>query len=157
MRLRQLARAALRAVTGPRGGKGRVRSARAGVYSGWIGPDARVEEAPGTAAHVALLARFGASTKAGFFAQGAVRYVDATDHVSLELMGQHPVALGNAIEALTRRWPNRADVEVDVLAPPAFMRASSTEVRQTLGRRLRALEGEHVDIQSGQPPGRSGP
>jgi hypothetical protein len=28
--------------------------------------------------------------------------VDARDHVSLERMGQHPVALANAIEALTR-------------------------------------------------------
>ena len=67
-----------------------------------------VEEVPGTAVHVALLARFREPSKDGFFAKGAVRYVDATDHVSLELMGNHPVALTNAIDALARRW---ADTE----------------------------------------------
>jgi len=76
----------------------------AGVHSGWIGPDGRVEQAPGTAIHVELLARFGETTKAGFFAKGAVRYMDATDHVNLEFLGDHPVALRHAIEALTRRW-----------------------------------------------------
>ena len=98
-------RAIGRAVTTPRGSALRTRPAGAGVYSGWIGPDWRVEEAPGTAVHVALLARFGEATKDGFFAKGAVRYLDATDDISLELMGQHPVALANAIEALTTRWP----------------------------------------------------
>ena len=136
-----------RAVTAPRGGAPRARHARAGVFSGWIGPDGRVEEAPGTAVHVALLARFGEPTKDGFFAQGAVRYVDATDHVSLELMGQHPGALGNAIEALTRRWAQVADVDVEFLAPPEVLRASSAEVREALGRRLGALQGETVDVQ----------
>ncbi len=80
----------------------------AGVHSGWIGPDGRVEETAGTAGHVALLERFGEPTQAEFFAKGAVRYVDATDHVSLELMGNHPVALTNAIDVLARRW---ADTE----------------------------------------------
>jgi len=111
----------------------------AGVHSGWIGPDGRVEQAPGTGIHVELLARFGETTKAGFFAKGAVRYVAATDHVSLELMGQHPIALGNAIEALTRRWAHQADVDVELLSPPEVLRASSAEVRQALGRRLRIL------------------
>jgi hypothetical protein len=63
---------------------------------------------PRTAVHVALLARFGERSKDGFFAKGAGRFVDATDHVSLELMGNHPVALTNAIDALARRW---ADTE----------------------------------------------
>ena len=112
MRLLRTVRTALRAighaVTGPRSSGPRARPAGAGVYSGWIGPDGRVEEVPGTAVHVALLARFGEPSKDGFFAKGAVRYVAATDHVSLELMGNHPVALTNAIDALARRW---ADTE----------------------------------------------
>jgi len=112
MRLLRNVRTALRAighaVTGPRSSGPRARPAGAGVYSGWIGPDGRVEEVPGTAVHVALLARFREPSKDGFFAKGAVRYVDATDHVSLELMGNHPVALTNAIDALARRW---ADTE----------------------------------------------
>jgi hypothetical protein len=121
--------------------RGRPARARgAGVYSGWIGPDGRVEEAPGTAVHVALLARFGESTKEAFFSKGAVRYVDASDHVSLELMSQHPVALGNAIEALARRWPDMADVDVEFRATPEVLRASSVEVRQALDRRRRAIE-----------------
>jgi hypothetical protein len=142
MRLHRIAQAVRRALAElVVGGRGRPARARgAGVWSGWIGPDGRVEEAPGTAVHVALLARYGESTKDDFFAKGAVRYVDATDHVSLELMSQHPVALGNAIEALTRRWPHMADVDVEFLAPPEVLRASSAEVRQALGRRLRAIE-----------------
>ncbi len=128
------------AVTAPRSGEPQTRPAGAAVHSGWIGPDGRVEEGPGTAIHVALLARFGEASKAGFFAKGAVRYVAATDHVSLELMGQHPIALGNAIEALTRRWAHQADVDVELLSPPEVLRASSAEVRQALGRRLRAIE-----------------
>jgi hypothetical protein len=136
--------AALRAIGhagAPRPGSGpHARSAGAGVYSGWIGPDGRVEEAPGTAVHVALLARFGEATKDAFFAKGAVRYVDATDHVSLELVGDHPVALRNAIEALTRRWAHMADVDVEFLAPPEVLRAPSAEVRQALDRRRRAIE-----------------
>ncbi|HTC23273.1 MAG TPA: hypothetical protein VK688_02860 [Gemmatimonadales bacterium] len=142
MRWHQIAKAARRALADlVMGGRGRLaRSSDAGVYSGWIGPDGRIEAAPGTAIHVTLLARFGEVTKEAFFAKGAVRYVDATDHVSLELMSQHPVALGNAIEALTRRWAHLADVDVEFLAPPEVLRASSAEVRQALGRRLRALE-----------------
>ena len=132
--------AALRAIgragVAPRGGEPPARPAGAGVYSGWIGPDGRVEEATGTAIHVMLLARFGESSKAGFFAKGAVRYVDATDHLSLEVVGNHPVALRNAIEALTRRWAHMADVDVEFLAPPEVLRASSAEVRQMLSRRL---------------------
>jgi len=124
------------AVPAPRGSTRRACPARIGVYSGWIGPDGRVEEAAGTAIHVMLLARFGESSKAGFFAKGAVRYVDATDHLSLEVVGNHPVALRNAIEALTRRWAHMADVDVEFLAPPEVLRASSAEVRQMLSRRL---------------------
>jgi hypothetical protein len=86
-----------------------------------------------------LLARFGESTKEGFFAKGAVRYVDASDHVSLELVGNHPVALTNAIGALAHRWPDTAEVDVEFWATPGVLRASSAEVRQALGRRLRAL------------------
>jgi hypothetical protein len=142
MRWHQIAKAARRALADlVMGGRGRLaRSSDAGVYSGWIGPDGRIEAAPGTAIHVTLLARFGEVTKEAFFAKGAVRYVDATDHVSLELMSQHPVALGNAIEALTRRWAHMADVDVEFRAPPEVLRASSAEVRQVLGRRLRAIE-----------------
>ena len=66
--------------------------------------------------------------------------MDAMDHVSLELMGQHHIALGNAIEALTRRWAHQADVDVELLSPPEVLRASSAEVRQALGGRLRAIE-----------------
>jgi len=139
VRLFQTMAAALRAlghaVTARRGSAPCARPA-GGVYSGWIGPDGRVEEAPGTAVHVALLARFGELTKDAFFAKGAVRYVDATDHLSLEVVGNHPVALRNAIEALTRRWAHMADVDVDFLAPPEVLRASSAEVRQMLSRRL---------------------
>jgi len=124
------------AVIAPRSSAPPARPAGAGVSSGWIGPDGRVEEAPGTAVHVALLARFGELTKDAFFAKGAVRYVGATDHVSLELMGRHPVALGNAIEALSCRWAHLADVDVGLLAPPEVLPASSVEVRQALGRRL---------------------
>jgi hypothetical protein len=145
MRLYRIAKAVRRALADiVIGGRGRpARSRVAGVYSGWIGPDGRVEEAPGTAVHVALLARFGKPTKDGFFAKG--RYVDATDHVSLELVGNHPVALRNAIEALTRRWAHMADVDVEFLAPPEVLRASSAEVREALGRRLRALQGRDLN------------
>jgi hypothetical protein len=135
-----------RAVTAPRGSGPRARPAGAGVHSGWIGSDGRVEEAPGTAIHVTLLARFGESTKEAFFSRGAVRFVDTTDHVSPELVGDHPVALRNAIEALTTRWPQVAAVDLELLAPPGFLRASSGEARQALDRRLRAIQGEEVDI-----------
>jgi len=128
-----------------------------GVYSGWIGPDGLIEEAPGTALHVARLARFVEPTKDGFFAKGAVRYVDATDHVSLELRGQHPVALGNAIEALTGRRAHMADVDVEFLAPSEVLRVSSAGVREALGRRLRALQGETVDIPSRKNAGSERP
>jgi hypothetical protein len=65
--------------------------------------------------------------------------VDATDHVSLELMGNHPVALRNAIEALTRRWAHMADVDAEFRATPEVLRASSAEVRHMLSRRLEAI------------------
>ena len=64
------------AVPALRGSGPRARPAGAGVYSGWIGPDGRVEEVPGTAVHVALLARFGERSKDGFFAKGAGRFVE---------------------------------------------------------------------------------
>jgi hypothetical protein len=74
-----LVRAAVRAlghaVPAPRGSTRRGRPARVGVYSGWIGPDGLIEEAPGTVLHVARLARFGEPTTDGVFAKGAVRYV----------------------------------------------------------------------------------
>jgi hypothetical protein len=123
----------------------------AGVHSGWIGPDGRVDQAPGTAIHVELLARFGETTKAGFFAKGAVRYMDATDHVNLEFLGDHPVALRHAIEALTRRWAHMADAAVEFLATSEVLRASSAEVRQALGRRLQASQCD-VRTQSREPP-----
>jgi len=88
VRLVQIMWAALRGIghggTAPRAGEPLARPAGTGVSSGWIGPDGRVEEASGTAVHVALVARFGEPTKDGFFAKGAIRYVDASDHVSLE-------------------------------------------------------------------------
>jgi hypothetical protein len=141
LRIARATRRALgRFLTARRGDERHTRPASAGVRSGWIGPDGRIEEAPGTAIHVALLGRFGERTKEGFFAKGAVRYVDTTDHVSLELMGNHPVALGNAIEALTRRWANPIEVEVEFLATPGLWRASSAEVRTALRRRRRVIE-----------------
>jgi hypothetical protein len=152
MRLLQIVRAAFRVVgyagTAPPGGEPRAPPAGAGVYSGWIGPDGRVEEAPGTAVHVALLARLGEPTKDGVFAKGAVRYVDATDHFSIELVGNHPVALRNAIETLARRWAHMDDVDVEFLATPGFLRATSVEVRDALVRRVQASQGEGVDTQS---------
>jgi hypothetical protein len=86
-------------------------------------PDGRADV--GTAVPGTLLERFSESTKAGCFAKGTVRYVDATDLVSLELMGSHPVALTNAIDALARRWADTAEVDVEFLAVPDFMRPSS--------------------------------
>ena len=66
---------------------------------GWIGPYGRVEEGPGTALHVALLARFSEPTKDSFIEKGAVRYVDEVDgHLSLEFFGDSPV-LSNASPA----------------------------------------------------------
>ena len=124
------------AVIAPRSSAPPARPAGAGVSSGWIGPDGRVEEAAGTAIHVALLTRFGEPTKDAFFAKGAVRYVDAMDYLSLELVGDHPVALKKTIEALTGRWAQVADVDAEFLAPPEVLRASSAEVRQMLSRRL---------------------
>jgi hypothetical protein len=148
MRLHRITKAARRVLADVLGVRGRpARSRVAGIYSGWIGPNGRVEEAPGTAIHVTLLAQFGEPTKDGFFAKGAVRYVDATDHVSLELVGAHSVALANAIEALTGRWAHLADVDVELLAPTEVVRASSAEVRETLGRRFRARQGTDLDIQ----------
>ena len=147
--------AALRAighsVTTARGGVPRTRPVGAGVHSGWIGPDGRVEQAPGTAIHVELLARFGETTKAGFFAKGAVRYMDATDHVNLEFLGDYPVALRHAIEALTRRWAHMADAAVEFLATSEVLRAPSAEVRHALGRRLQASQCD-VRTQSREPP-----
>jgi len=83
--------------------------------------------------------------------------VDATDHVSLELRGQHPVALGNAIEALTGRRAHIADVDVEFLAPSEVLRVSSAGVREAQGRRLRALQGETVDIPSRKNAGSERP
>jgi hypothetical protein len=68
--------------------------------------------------------------------------VDATDHLSLELVGNHPVALRNAIEALSRRWAQVADVDLEFLPPLEVLQASSPEVRRALDRRL---HGEDVD------------
>jgi hypothetical protein len=148
--LQMIVRATFRAmgyaVTAPRGGAPRARPAGAGVYSGWIGPDGRVEQAPGTAVHVALLPRFGEPSKDGFFANGAVRYVDASDHVSLELVSNHPVALGNAIEALTRWWARVTDVDVEFLPPTGVLWASSAEIREALDRRLQALQGSRKSV-----------
>jgi hypothetical protein len=48
----------------------RAGPAAGGVSSGWIGPDGRIEAAPGTAIHVALLARFGARWIAGTIRKG---------------------------------------------------------------------------------------
>ena len=61
------------------------------------------------------------------------------DHVSLELMGGHPVALRHTLEALTHRWAHMGDVDVEFLAPPEVLRASSAEGRQMLSRRLEAI------------------
>lgn len=58
-----------------------------------------------------------------------------------ELAGDHPVALANAIEALARRWPDMAEVDVECVATPGFLRATSAEVPEAPGGRLRALQG----------------
>jgi hypothetical protein len=59
-----------------------------------------------------------------------------------ERAGDHPVALRNAIEALSRRWAHLADVDVGLLAPPEVLQASSVEVRQALGRRLQTSQSD---------------
>jgi hypothetical protein len=41
-----------------------------------------------------------------------------------------------------------ADVDVEFLPTPEVLRTSSAEVREALGRRLRALQGKDLDIQS---------
>jgi len=40
------------------------------------------------------------------------------------------------------------DVDVEILATPEVLRASSAEVREALGRRLRVLQGKDLDIHS---------
>ena len=117
------------------------RPAGDGVYSGWLAPDGHVEETAGTAVHESLLVKFGELTREGFFAKGAVRYVDATDHLSLELVGSSPVALENAIGALTDRWANRPDVEVEFIGSPGLVSTSAAEAVQELRRRLGLLLG----------------
>jgi hypothetical protein len=120
--------------------RGRSRTAGAGVFSGWIGPDGRVEEGPGTALHVALLARFSEPTKDSFFKKGAIRYVDEVDdHLSLEFVGDSPVALSNAIAALTDRWGDRVEVYLEFLGTLDSILGSAAEVRQDLSRRLSSI------------------
>jgi hypothetical protein len=63
-------------------------------------------------------------------------------------VGDHPVALRNAIEVLTRRWAHMADVDVEFLAPREVLRASSAEVCEALGRRLQVSQSGAVDGQS---------
>ena len=63
-----------------------------------------------------------------------------------ELAGHHPVPFRNAIEALTTRWSQVAEVDVELLAPPGFLRASSAEVREALRRRFRARQGKDLEI-----------
>jgi hypothetical protein len=75
--------------------------------------------------------------------------------VTPRITGQHPVALGNAIEALTDRRAHMADVEF--LAPSEVLRVSSAGVREAQGRRLRALQGETVDIPSRKNAGSERP
>lgn len=65
-----------------------------------------------------------------------------------ERAGNHPVPLRNAIQALSRRWAYMGDADVEFLAPPESLRVSGAEVRQALGRRLRALQGKDLDIPS---------
>lgn len=108
------------------------------MYSGWLAPDGRFEEAPGTALHVTLLQRFGERTKEDFFAKGAVRYVDATDHISLELHGSDPIALRNALDALATRWAARSGVDVEFLGSGSRL-ASNVEIQDELRRRLHAI------------------
>jgi len=61
-----------------------------------------------------------------------------------EVAGNHPVALRNAIEALSRRWAQVADVELEFLPPLEVLQASSPEVREALGGRLWALQGRDL-------------
>lgn len=57
-----------------------------------------------------------------------------------ELAGDHPVALASD-RGLARRWPDMAEVDVECVATPGFLRATSAEVPEALGGRLRALQG----------------
>ena len=50
-----------------------------------------------------------------------------------------------------------ADVDVEFLAPSEVLRVSSAGVREALGRRLRALQGETVDIPSRKNAGSERP
>ena len=121
--------------------EGSSRSARPGVYSGWVGPDGRVEESPGTAVHEALLARFRESDRDVFLGRGAIRYVTTVDHstidhLHLELMATNPTALANAIHALSSRWAGCPEVDVEFIDPPGPVSASGAEVLRDLRRRL---------------------
>ena len=124
-----------------RASRGSSGQAGPGVYSGWVGPDGRIEESPGTSRHEALLARFGESDRTVFFSRGAIRYVTTIDHTTidhlhLELMASNPTALGNAITALSSRWANLPAVEVELTRPSGLVSASSAEVLQELRRRF---------------------
>ncbi len=135
-RLGQIVRGALRL-----GRVGRPRPA--GVRSGWLAPDGRVAEASGTAVHEALLAKLGAPTREGFFAQGAVRFVDAGDWVSLELDGDSRLALEHARAALSDRWAGR-EVEIE-FRPFGLISGSATEVLEALRGRLGEIQHPRTD------------
>jgi hypothetical protein len=108
------------------------------IHSGWISPDRQIEEAAGTAMHDTLLGKFGESDRHAFFSRGAIRYVDSTDYLSLELVCCR-VALENAVAVLMDRWADRPEVEVEFIAPPGLMSASASGVLQELRRRLCAI------------------
>jgi len=77
------------------------------------------------------------------FGRGAVRYVDAADdHLSLEFVGDSPVALSNAIAALTDRWGDRAEVYVEFLGTSDSVLGSAAEVWHELRRRLSSIHGD---------------
>ena len=80
-------------------------------------------------------------TKDSFFRKGAVRYVDASDdHLSLEFVSDSPVALSNAVAALTDRWGDRAEVHVEFPGTPDSVLGSAAEARQDLRRRLSSIQ-----------------
>ncbi len=107
--------------------------------SGWIAPSGQVAEEPGTARHTALLVKFGEATRERFFARGAIRFVDAGDHVSLELDSDSRVAIEHTIAALSGRWAGR-EVEIE-FRPSGLISGSATGVLQHLRRRLEERGG----------------
>jgi len=81
-----------------------------------------------------LLVKFGSPTREDFFAQGAVRFVETEDYVSLEFVGNSRVALEHAIAALSGRWSDR-EVEIEFVHQPDLISGPASEVLEHMRRR----------------------